>query len=187
MPLVLFGIPLYALGVLTEVSGSYVIYTAYIVGSLALTKYNRRPLADIGLTGKGLLSSLVSSVALVAAFSVTRFIVVDLRLSPDVTSGAKVIYNLFYWMFGGFGQEIMFRGLILFSLNRWKGWRFALLVSSILFALVHLRAYQSITGILLVGIIGALWGWIALRTRNIVGTSVAHGLFNFLFSFVFVW
>ena len=181
----LFAIPLYVKGFLTEASGNYVLYTIYITCSILLTRYNGRSLVDIGLTRRGLIPSLGNSVILVVAFSVSRFIVTGLKLSPDVSSWETVTYNLFYWSLSGFGQEILFRGLIMFSFNRWKGWKVGLLVSTVLFGLIHLY-YYSMSGIFLVSIIGGLWGWIALKTRNIVGTAIAHSLFNFLFSFMLV-
>lgn len=182
----LFAIPLYALGYLTEVLGHYVLYTIYIICSILLTKYNGRLLAEIGLSRKGILPSLGNSVVLVVTAFAVRFIVADLKLSPDVNSLETVIYNAFYWSLSGFGQEILFRGLILFSLNRWKGWKIALVVSTLLFGLIHLQRYQSVSGIFLISVVGGFWGWIALKTENIVGTAIAHSLFNFLFAFMFV-
>ena len=108
-----------------------------------------------------------------------------MKLSTDVNSWEAVIYNLFFWSLSGFGQEILFRGLIMFSFKRWKGWKVALLVSIVLFGVIHVFSY-SISGIIGVSLIGELWGWIALKSNNIVGTSIAHSLFNFLFSFILV-
>jgi len=185
LPLV-FTIPLYVMGFLTEHLGNYVLYTIYITCSILLIRYNKRSLAEIGLSRKGLPSSLGNSLALVVAFSLARFVVSNLKLSPDVNSWEAVAHNVFYWSLSGFGQEILFRGLIMFSFNRWKGWKIALLVSTVLFGLIHLQRYQSISGIFLVSIAGASWGWIALKTKNIVGTAIAHSLLNFLFAFMLV-
>jgi membrane protease YdiL (CAAX protease family) len=179
----LFIIPFYVSGFVTQVSGEFIMYTVYIAGSVGLTKYNRRSLAEIGLTRKGLLPSLGNSLLLVLAFAVTRFIAADLKLSPDVSSWDVVAFNLFRWALSGLGQEIIFRGLILFSFERWKGWKVALLVSTVLFGPVHVLRY-GILGIVLVSVVGGFWGWIALKTKNIVGTTIAHFLFNFLFAFM---
>jgi len=151
-----------------------------------MTKYNGRSLAEIGLTSKGFLPSLGNSMALVLSFSLTRFMVADLKLSPYAGSWEVVVFHLFLWSLSGSGQEMLFRGLILFSLNRWKGWKIALLVSTVLFGLVHVQRYQTLSGIILVSVLGAAWGWIALKTKNIVGTIIAHSLFNFIFAFLFV-
>jgi membrane protease YdiL (CAAX protease family) len=182
----LFIIPFYVSGSITQVTSECIVYTVYIAASIGLTKYNRRSLAEIGLTRKGLLPSLGNSIILVLAFSLTRFIVADLKLSPDVSSWEIVAFNLFLWALSGLGQEILFRGLLLFSFDRWKGWKVALLVSTILFGLIHVLRYPSISGIVLVSVIGGFWGWIALKTKNIIGTTVAHFLFNFLFAFMFI-
>lgn len=181
----LFAVPLYVTGFLSESSGNLILYPIYITSSIFLTRYHGRSLADIGLTRKGLVPSLGNSILLVVSFSVSRFIVSGLRLSADVSSWEAVTYNFLYWSLSGFGQEILFRGLIMFSFKRWKGWKIALLVSTVLFGAIHLFSY-NISGIFLVSIIGGLWGWIALKTNNIVGPMVAHSLFNFLFQFMLV-
>jgi membrane protease YdiL (CAAX protease family) len=186
LPLLLV-IPLYAAGFLTEVAGHYVLYPIYIVGSIIQIKCNGRALVEIGLTRKGLLPSLGNSTLLVAAAFVARLVVADPRLSPEASSLEAIIYNLLYWSLSGVGQEILFRGLILFSFERWKGWKVALAVSTVLFGLIHLQRYQSVSGLLLVSMVGALWGWIALKTKNIVGTAAAHSLFNFLFAFLVIF
>lgn len=179
----LFIIPFYVSGFVTQVSGEFIMFTVYIAGSIGLTKYNRRSLAEIGLTRKGLLPSLGNSMLLVLSFALTRFIVADLKLSLDVSSWEVVAFNLFRWALSGLGQEMLFRGLILFSFERWKGWKVALLVSTALFGPVHVLRY-GILGIVLVSVVGGFWGWIALKTKNIVGTTIAHFLFNFLFAFL---
>jgi membrane protease YdiL (CAAX protease family) len=181
----LSAIPFYALGFLTEVSANYITYSIYIACSVLLTKYNRRQLAEIGLTRKGLLASFGYSGVLVAAALLRSLIFSGLEISPDANSWANVAYSLFYWMFGGLGQEILFRGLILFSLQRWKGWKIAVAVSSVLFGLMHVR--QGVTRVIGTIIIGGYWGWVALKTRNIIGTTLAHGLYNFIFNFLFVF
>ena len=180
----LFAIPLYVWGFLTEVSGNYVMYSIYIACSVLLTRYSGRSLAEIGLTRKGLLPSFGYSGVPVAATFLRRLIFADLTFSPDANSGANIAYGLFYWMFGGLGQEVLFRGLILFSLQRWKGWKIALALSSVLFGLMHVR--QGITGVMGTILIGGYWGWVALKTRNIIGTAIAHGLYNFIFTFLIV-
>jgi len=180
----LAGYLLYVLGYLTEVLGHYVIYPIYIVGSILLTIHNKRSLEEIGLTRKELFISFGYSMIFVIVNFFSRLFFTDLRLSPDSSSAFFFAYNLFYHLFGGFGQEIIFRGLILFSFNRWKGWKYALLISSILFGFAHIL--RGVMGIIATTIIGIYWGWVALKTRNIIGVSIAHGLYNFLFSFMFI-
>jgi membrane protease YdiL (CAAX protease family) len=181
----LIGVSLYLPGFIDEVTGHYAIYSIFIVGSLALTKNNGRAPSEIGITRRRFVSSFQYSVAFVMGVFASRLFMGALSLSEDVFSLTTFAYNLFYWGLSGLGQEIIFRGLILFSFYRWKGERVALLVSSALFIVVHILEYQSVFSLLFLGVEGLYWGWVALRTKNIVGIVVSHALFNFLFSFVF--
>ena len=181
----LTGVSLYLPGIIDEVTGHYVIYSFYILGSLVLTKYNGRMLSEIGLTGRGFISSFGDSVAFVVGVFAVRLFRGSLSLSGDVFSPEAFVYNLFFWGLSGLGQEIIFRGLIFFSFYRWKGERVALLVSSALFMFVHILEYRSASSLLFFGAEGLFWGWVALRTRNIVGIAVSHTLYNFVFSYIF--
>ena len=181
----MIGLALYLHGLMDEVIGHYAVYTVYIVGSMALTKRNGRAQSEIGLTSKGFKSSFVDSVAFVVGIFAARLFRGSLVLSGDVFSSASFVYNLFYWGLSGIGQEVVFRGLILFSFYRWKGERAALIVSSALFMIVHVLEYPNPLSLLMFGAEGLYWGWVALRTRNIVGVAVSHTLFNFTFSYVF--
>lgn len=182
----LLAIPFYILGLLDQPSANVIVYSLYIVLSIAVTKHNRRTLGEIGITRAQLLPCLGNSVVLVLASLATRYMGADLRLSPDLSSWQAVVYNLFFWSLSGTGQEIVFRGLILFSLDRWKGWKVALTVSSVLFGLVHLLRYPSLLAMALEIILGVAWGWMTLKYRNVLGPIVAHSLFNFMFSFALI-
>jgi membrane protease YdiL (CAAX protease family) len=181
----LIGVSLYFLGFIDEVTGHYAVYSIFIVGSLVLTKYNERAPSEIGITRRGFVSSFQDSVAFVVGVFAGRLFMGALSISEDVFSLTTFAYNLFYWVLSGLGQEIIFRGLILFSFYRWKGERVALLVSSVLFMVVHILEYQNVFSLLFIGVEGLYWGWVALKTKNIVGIVISHALFNFLFSFVF--
>ena len=181
LPLII-SVPLYVLGFLAEVPGNYIMYTVYVICSIALTKFNGRPLSKIGLTGKDFLSSFGFSMVPILGSFLDRLIFSDFRLASNVNSLASITNGLLYWSVSGLGQEILFRGLILFSFQRWKGWKFALIVSSVLFGLMHVQ--QGVAGIIFTIVIGAYWGWVAIKTKNIFGIILSHSLFNFLFSFM---
>ncbi len=178
----LFVVPLYLLDFLAEVPAAYATFGFYIVCSIMLTKYRRRSLAEIGLTRKGFFPSFGYSGIIVVGAFLSRFVFGELALSPDITPLVVAERGLYNFVFSGFGQEILFRGLILFSFLRWKGWRAALLISSVLFGLVHV--YSGLGGMIATSAVGAYWGWVALKTRNIVGIALIHGSFNFLFDFL---
>ena len=172
------AISLYLSGFLAEVPTAYATFGFYIVCSIALTKYNGRSLAEIGLTRGGFFPSLGYSGIIVVSALLSRFVFGDLVLSSSITPSVVAERGLFNFVFSGLGQEILFRGLIMFSFLRWKGWRAALLISSVLFGLVHAR--WGLGAMIATGVLGAYWGWVALKTKNMVGIALIHGLYNFL-------
>jgi len=172
------AISLYLSGFLAEAPTAYATFGFYIVCSIALTKYNRRSLAEIGLTREGFFPSLGYSGIIVVGALLSRFLSGDLVLSSGITPSVVAERGLFNFVFSGFGQEILFRGLILFSFLRWKGWRAALPISSVLFGLVHAR--WGLGAMITTCVLGAYWGWVALKTKNMVGIALTHGLYNFL-------
>ena len=172
------SISLYLSGFLAEVPIAYATFGFYIVCSIALTKYNGRSLAEIGLTREGFFPSLGYSGIIVVSALLSKFVFGDLVLSSSITPLVVAERGLFNFVFSGFGQEILFRGLIMFSFLRWKGWRAALLISSVLFGLVHAR--WGLGAMIATGVLGTYWGWVALKTKNMVGIALIHGLYNFL-------
>ncbi len=53
-----------------------------------------------------------------------------------------------------------------------------------LFRTIHIT--RSIGYDFITAFFGAYWGYVASKTKNIIGPIVAHGLFNFFFSFFLV-
>lgn len=85
------------------------------------------------------------------------------------------------WTTAAFGEEIIYRGFILKQVtrlfgeqNRWS-WGVGLVVSSIIFGLVHF--HQGIGGMIGVGILGLVYGSFYLWSgRNLWVPILAHGL-----------
>ena len=71
-------------------------------------------------------------------------------------------------------EELLFRGYILDSINRIHGKWPAILLSSLLFGLVHLDPY--IIGMATIG--GVIYGWIRIRTGSLIPGIVAHAMWN---------
>jgi len=90
------------------------------------------------------------------------------------------IYLTVSWTTAGFGEEIIFRGFLMAGLARCLGmskaaWIAAVIVSSILFGLIHIRT--GVGGVLTTGMTGAvLAGLYLLSRRSIWAAYIAHGL-----------
>lgn len=90
------------------------------------------------------------------------------------------------WIFGAFGEELLFRGFTLNTifnilpgnfLKTWLRWFFALLITSFLTGIGHL--YQGYAGMILAGIIGFFFGLVYLfAQRNLWVSIIAHGIYD---------
>lgn len=79
-----------------------------------------------------------------------------------------------------FTEELLFRGLILRGLYKRFGGLVAILLSSLLFGLVHLNPWQFVTALLL----GLILGWAYLRTGSVWLCVLGHALVNGAFFLV---
>ena len=88
--------------------------------------------------------------------------------------------SMFYWIITGVVmapilEEIIFRGIVLDGLLKNYSPAKAILISSILFAAVHLNPWQFVTAF-----IGGLFiGWVYYRTRNLAYAIIIHAANNF--------
>jgi len=73
------------------------------------------------------------------------------------------------------GEEVFFRGFIYNTLRRW-GWVWAVILSSVLFAAVHLQVVHFLP-ILLLGVVLAV---LYQRTGSLVASMVVHGVNNLI-------
>ena len=71
-------------------------------------------------------------------------------------------------------EELLFRGYILDALNRLHGKWPAIIISSIIFGMVHFDPFTM--GMATIG--GVIYGWIRMRTGSLVPGIVAHGMWN---------
>jgi membrane protease YdiL (CAAX protease family) len=71
-------------------------------------------------------------------------------------------------------EEFLFRGIFLFGLSRRYGPAFGVLLSAVLFGVVHLGAVPA----LYATVAGLLLGWLALGTRSVWPGVALHGAFN---------
>jgi len=73
-----------------------------------------------------------------------------------------------------FTEEFLFRGVILNGFIKNYSIKKAVLVSSILFAVIHLNPWQFISAF----IAGIYLGWLYINTKNLTTCLLAHGVFN---------
>jgi hypothetical protein len=85
------------------------------------------------------------------------------------------VLSLFF--FTGLSEELLFRGVLqqtaTEALGKWPG----ILYIAVLFGVMHI-GWNSILDIVFVTSVGVYFGWVAYRTKSILGTTIAHGLAN---------
>jgi membrane protease YdiL (CAAX protease family) len=79
----------------------------------------------------------------------------------------------------GFAEELLFRGLILDGLINNYSKRKAIIISALLFGIIHLNPWQFLTGF----IFGLIFAWICIKTNSILLCIYIH-LFNNVLSTV---
>lgn len=108
---------------------------------------------------------------------------------PDVSQFAPLVGNTFFfvfslvisWTLAAFAEEMVFRGYLLNRVAELVGerqraaWVVALVVTSVLFGIVHM--YQGASGMITAAISGLLFGALYLATgRNLWAAIIAHGV-----------
>ena len=101
---------------------------------------------------------------------------------PDFSFPTEGIYLILFLMYacfiGPILEEIIFRGFILKSMQKY-GNLTAIIVSSILFSMFHLNLVQFVNPI----IMGVVLGFIAIKSKSIVPSIIAH-IFNNSITFI---
>ncbi len=92
--------------------------------------------------------------------------------------GACSLFDLFLVAAAaGFGEELLFRGLIQAALGRWLGPVPALVLASVLFGLAH---WITPTYGLLAAVMGAYLGGVWLLSGNLLVPIVAHWIYDLI-------
>lgn len=132
--------------------------------------------------GASVLGSIVVTIISGLFEGVTGLIPTAPDFSMPEGIAANIVYVISMIVSPAIFEELMFRGVILQSLRRF-GDGFALVVSSILFGLIHGNLIQGPNAMLL----GLVIGYFVLRTGSIITGMVIHAVINGLstvFSYV---
>jgi uncharacterized protein len=147
----------------------------------------RPPLAQIDWTGQAIGQGLLATLPLVAGLVlITRYPLGPLKSLDNVVQ--ELLDPLFrpvaIWQFlvisalAGFGEELLFRGVLQAGIEQFAGspW-LALVVASALFGLAH---PLTVTYAVLAASIGVYLGWLWSATGNLLVPIVTHGAYDFV-------
>lgn len=135
----------------------------------------------------GVVCQFVLVPLVVAAFSQLHHVDAD-RQAQVITGGAKgsslLVLGLFIVIGVPIAEELFFRGLLLRALRNRVGDVGAIVVSSALFGLAHadpsLPGYTVLSLVVALGLVGAVFATLAVRTRRLGPGIFAHAAFNLI-------
>ena len=84
---------------------------------------------------------------------------------------------LYMVCFVGLGEELLFRGLVQRDAMKALGWKWGLILASLLFAVMHLT-WRSIPELVFVFFGGLVLGYLYYKTKSLVAPIVMHGVGN---------
>ena len=106
------------------------------------------------------------------------------RLIPDITLGSLLLLGIVMFVFVGLGEEVVFRYLIQDRLKTVMGTISAILLASLIFALMH-SGYSQSFYLVYVFFVGLIFGISYEMTRSLLFVTVLHGAINFFLFSVF--
>jgi len=86
---------------------------------------------------------------------------------------------LYMFIFVGFIEELLFRGMLMTTLEKYMGWKQALILQSLIFAILHLT-WRIIIEVIFVFIAGIIFGLILKKSGSLIPPAIAHGIGNIM-------
>ena len=106
----------------------------------------------------------------------------DFYESIEGNTSRLILFLVVSWTTAGFGEELVYRSFFLGQFvsvveNVKYKWTFSLVISSVLFGLLHFN--NGVYAIIVTGINGFILGWVYLKTdRNIWAAYISHAVAN---------
>jgi uncharacterized protein len=127
----------------------------------------------------------VAATASIALVSIVGLTLYQHVLNPDVhvlaaglprtLLGSAFLAGVCFSVLNAALEEILFRGVLCYSLESQWGWRVAVGISAIVFGLFHIAGYPpGPMGAAMAGIYGVLLGWLRRRTGGLLWPTIAH-------------
>ena len=145
---------------------------------------DRRRLSTIGLTKKRIVPSYLLGIAIGAGLLLLMLVPTLIAEFGNITYNgfsSIVIVFLFAFIIQSAAEEILFRGYLMTALGNRVSTFWAVMISSLVFALLHLvNGDATVLSLVQIFLLGAFLGFYVVRTNNIWGACGIHFAWNFL-------
>jgi hypothetical protein len=155
------------------------VYLYILAGCLVIGR-RRWSWDQLGLNRRGLGLSLTSGAVVIVGRILMTLSVTWPGSSPTPTIRQLLGDIVFYFVFVGFIEELLFRGVVYRAFDEWRGARWAIWGSALMFGVYH-AGWQGVAaaGTVLFGVIFAVIRW---RAGSIIGLAIVHGLMDVIAS-----
>lgn len=158
------------------------IYGPMAIPAIAMVVHQRHSFKQIGITLKNIDAYMILSVPLALVLGLGEYAIIRPEyLIPDLSFENLLKLTFIMVFFVGFVEELIFRSILQTRLKEFLGLREALLITSLLFGLMH-SGYGTFYEIFYTGFVGFVMGFIFHKTGSMPFIAVLHGFVNvFLF------
>ena len=172
-----------SLGTIPQIWWYPVIYTPLIVATFAVMRYSGYRFRDVGLVLGRVPTQLLIGVGGFGLGILEYIILVKIAAEPlpvplvDELSASAIWWPaLIFIVTTGFGEELMFRGVLQRGAVAMWGW-WGIVYVSLLFAILHI-GFLSWIDVVFVFAVAVSFAWTVRRTGSILGVTIAHGITN---------
>ncbi|MBT3319652.1 MAG: CPBP family intramembrane metalloprotease [Clostridia bacterium] len=161
---------------------SMVVLIGFVI--IQVRAIDRRKLYTIGMTKKRVVRSYLIGIGIGAALLLVMLV------PTLITERGSISYNgfrpilivfLFAFIIQSAAEEILFRGYLMTALGNRVSTFWAVMISSAVFALLHLiNGGATVSSIVQVFLLGALFAFYVVRSGNIWGACGMHFAWNFV-------
>jgi len=151
-----------------------------------IRRIEKRPLRTIGLSRERILRRYIAGVGAGSAL-VALTALPDLLAGPISWKGFTAIVPVYLAAFviQGASEEVLFRGFLLSAISRRIGVFWAAVLSSALFAAMHIATLEGLLDFLVIFLIGFLLAMITVRTNSLWMACGLHSTWNFVSGLLF--
>ncbi len=166
---------LFKLGAISSVQTGYLLPSVITLAAIFYLGFKKISLSNIGIKREGFRRSVLYSAIFIIIFLIYGILNYHQRANLENTTLKIFLGGLYSIFIIALGEEIWARGIIFNLLEKLKGGYFALLASSLVFGLFHIR--RGVDAIVFGLIFGLSFGFVRLKTKNILGLILSHGIF----------
>jgi len=169
---------------MSSIQIGYLLPLAITLSAISYLKFKKIPLSNIGIRREKFSQSMLYSGLFISIFLIYGILNFHQRVNLENPMLRILLGGLYSIFVIALGEEIWTRGITFNLLEKLKGGNFALVISSLIFGIFHIR--HGVDAIIFGLIFGLCFGFVRLKTKNILGLVLSHGIFILINTYLLV-